>query len=74
MGHYLKSKQVGDKILMEGPIGRVTYKGNGTFSILRREDRQVKKVGLLAGGSGITPLFSVMDAIYRGKDQTITSC
>ncbi len=34
----------------------------------------MKKVGLLAGGSGITPLFSVMDAIYRGKDSTITNC
>ena len=29
------------------------------------------KIGLIAGGSGITPLLSVMDAIYRAKDTSI---
>lgn len=74
MGHYLKTKEVGDKIMMEGPVGRATYKGNGLFKIKTKGDKNVTKIGLLAGGSGITPLFSVMDAIHRGKDSTITQC
>ena len=72
LGHFLKDKQVGDKILMEGPIGRMTYKGNGNIVIKQRENRRVTKIGLLAGGSGLTPMYSVMNAIYLGKDSTVT--
>ena len=34
--------------------------------------RKVTKLGLIAGGSGITPLFECMDAIYRARDKNIT--
>lgn len=31
MGRHLEAKEVGDRVLMEGPVGRITYKGNATF-------------------------------------------
>ena len=31
MGQHLLTKEVGDKIKMKGPVGRMTYRGNATF-------------------------------------------
>lgn len=74
MGQYLLTKNVGDSIMMEGPVGRITYKGNATFHLkAKKKDFRVTKLGLIAGGSGITPLFNVMDAIYRARDTSITT-
>jgi len=73
MGAYLNAKQVGDTILMEGPVGRLTYRGNGNFQIGDKEPMRKTKLGLIAGGSGITPLFSVMDALHRAKDMSVTT-
>ena len=53
---------------MEAPIGRLTYVGNATFHILNKEPMRKTKIGLIAGGSGITPLLSLLDAIYRAND------
>lgn len=74
MGAYLNSKQVGDTVLMEGPIGRLTYEGNATFKITGKEPMRKTKIGLIAGGSGITPLLSLMSAIHKAKDSTIECC
>jgi len=63
---------------MEGPLGNVSYIGEGNFEIKRKGIAQgivrAKKLGLLAGGVGLTTVFSVLNAIYKGKDQTITQC
>ena len=73
MGQYLAAKQVGDKVLMEGPVGRITYKGNATFyHRIKKTEFKVTKLGLIAGGSGITPLFEVMDAIYRASEKCVS--
>ena len=58
---------------MKGPVGRLTYKGNCIvhFTTAGKEPIRVTKLGLLAGGSGITPLFSIMDAIYRARESCI---
>ena len=73
MGAYLMTKQVGDTVLMEGPVGMMTYLGNATFQKKGKEPMRKTKLGLIAGGSGITPLLSVMDGIYRAKDMSVTS-
>ena len=73
MGAYLTSKQVGDSILMSGPVGYMTYSGSGTFEITGKDPLKKSKLGLIAGGSGITPMLSVMDAVYRAQD-TSFSC
>ena len=71
-GQYLESRKVGDKLLMEGPMGRITYKGNGMFHPMNKDPIKRTKIGLLAGGSGITPMFSIMDAIYRAREQNMS--
>ena len=55
MSQHLISMKLGDTILMKGP------KGRGQFSIAHKRDNVVqykkKKIGMVAGGTGITPML-----------------
>ena len=74
MSRFLESKKVGDKLLMKGPVGYITYKGGNIMQILYPEGKdpmRITKLALLAGGSGITPHFNIMDAVYRARESGI---
>lgn len=67
MTQYLESLKIGDKIKIKGPNGKIFYKKNGHFEI-RHKKTEVKtyhfdKLGLIAGGSGIAPMYQLMQAI-----------
>jgi len=56
----LDSLRVGDTVLAKGPKGRFTYKQN-----------MADEIGLVAGGTGITPMFAVaMAALRDTSDKT----
>ena len=43
-----------------GPFGKLQYLNNGTFLISRngvRTDKNFKRIAMIAGGSGITPMY-----------------
>ena len=68
MTQHLESLKIGDKVKVKGPTGRIQYKGNGKFAI--RKDKksepvmyQFERIGLIAGGSGVTPMYQLMQAI-----------
>jgi len=68
MTQHLESLNVGDKVKVKGPTGRIQYKGNGKFAI--RKDKksepvmyEFERIGLIAGGSGVTPMYQLMQAI-----------
>lgn len=52
---------------MAGPIGKISYFGHGKLNVSGTE-RQLKNIGFLAGGSGITPIFNVIQSSLRHKD------
>jgi ferredoxin-NADP reductase len=56
MSKHLQGMIVGDKIKMEGPKGLLNYLGKGNF-ILKKKPLIKKKIGMIAGGSGITPCY-----------------
>ena len=58
---------IGDKIKMEGPKGLLFYEGHGNF-LMRRKPIVKRKIGLIAGGTGITPCFQIAQASTFGKD------
>jgi len=71
MGQHLKSMNVGESIEVRGPAGHVYYKGNGLFEITRKNGKQVvhvKHVGMIAGGSGITPMLQIIRAIDKNPN------
>ncbi|KAK9289572.1 hypothetical protein L1049_007728 [Liquidambar formosana] len=60
MSHHFREMRVGDHLAVKGPKGRFKY-----------QPGQVRVFGMLAGGSGITPMFQVARAILENpKDKT----
>ena len=60
---------VGGSILCEGPIGMINYKGFGNFTFKKKPIEHKKtKIGLISGGTGITPFFSIAQASLLGND------
>ncbi|KAI3917045.1 hypothetical protein MKX01_003494 [Papaver californicum] len=54
MSHHFREMRVGDYMAVKGPKGRFKY-----------QPGQVRAFGMLAGGSGITPMFQVARAILE---------
>ena len=71
MTQHLESLKVGDKLFMQGPLGKLQYKGWGYFDILRQDFKhQKKQIGYIAGGTGITPCYNVLQSALRHSDKT----
>jgi len=56
---YLEKRNVGDVILCEGPIGKLKYHGWGNFDKMKKSLPVKRNVGLIAAGSGITPMLAI---------------
>ena len=59
--------KIGDKIKMEGPKGLLNYHGSGNFT-LKKAPLKKKRVGMIAGGSGITPCYQILQASSLSLD------
>jgi len=66
MSQWFGKMQVGDEMEFQGPLGHITYLGKGKFQNGKKE-MPVKKIGMMAGGSGITPMLQVVDAVLNDK-------
>lgn len=53
---YVASLKIGDKIRVKGPKGAMVYTPN-----------MVRHFGMIAGGTGITPMLQIIKAIERGR-------
>lgn len=78
MSQHLDSLSIGDTIAFRGPSGKLQYLGNGKFSIkkLRKDPADnisVKKVNMIAGGTGITPMLQLIREILKKSDDK-TEC
>lgn len=63
----LGNLKVGETVDFKGPIGHVTYRGKGVMD-LHNVPHKVKNFVMLAGGTGITPMYAVMAAVLRDAD------
>ncbi|KAL1847738.1 hypothetical protein Plec18170_008399 [Paecilomyces lecythidis] len=62
-GQYLANLEVGDKVLFRGPKGAMKYHSG-----------LCKQIGMIAGGTGITPMYQLIRAICEDeKDLTQVS-
>lgn len=63
MSQHLHNMKIGDRLLMRGPKGNVDYKGKGKFEVKKKAYEivkyNVKNIGMIAGGTGITPMLQV---------------
>jgi NAD(P)H-flavin reductase len=67
MSQYLDTLELGDKITIEGPRGDLTYYGHGNFSICGKWVQKTE-IGMMAGGSGLTPMFQLIHQVWRYND------
>jgi cytochrome-b5 reductase len=73
MSQHLESLKVGDSLLMKGPKGHMEYHGKGEFTIVHKRvatRHRKKKLGMVCGGTGITPMLQVIRAILRDPEDT----
>ncbi|KAG6586788.1 NADH-cytochrome b5 reductase [Phytophthora cinnamomi] len=77
MSQHLESLAIGDSIEVSGPKGKLSYMGKGEIHIKHRvrdaapEVRKASKVGMIAGGTGITPMLQVVRrALQDPEDKT----
>lgn len=73
MSQHLDSLKIGDAVDMRGPKGHMTYRKNGSFTVhpmLKKNpdvERTAKHFGMIAGGTGITPMLQIMNAVLRDE-------
>jgi len=73
MSQFFGDMKVGESVDVAGPFGLIEYKGDGKFMISKKEV-SCKMLGLMAGGTGITPMLQLVKAIMRDpKDTTKVS-
>lgn len=59
MSKHLGEVNKGDNIMVKGPIKKLPYEAN-----------MKKKIGMIAGGSGITPMLQIIDAVVKDEKDT----
>lgn len=76
LSQYIDNMSPGDTIDFRGPSGKLEYLGYGVFSIrVRSKDPPIrvhaKKLAMIAGGTGITPMYQLIRHITQDpKDDT----
>ncbi|OTF80666.1 NADH-cytochrome b5 reductase 2-like protein, partial [Euroglyphus maynei] len=69
MSQFLNNMKIGDKINIAGPNGNLIYKELGKFSIKEGygspfTQRNYSKIGMIAGGTGITPMYQIIQHVF----------
>lgn len=64
-------------MLMRGPKGSLDYKGQGKFDIIKPrkplDSRKATSFGMIAGGTGLTPMLQVISAVLRDEHDSTTT-
>ncbi|KAL5007086.1 hypothetical protein ScPMuIL_015892 [Solemya velum] len=73
MSQYLDNMETGDFIDVRGPNGLLVYEAPGSFKV--RPDKKsepapvsAKKVAMIAGGTGITPMLQLVRQVFKDSD------
>lgn len=67
MSQHLDSLDIGSVVEVKGPLGHIEYLGKGNFTV-HGKPKYAKKLAMIAGGTGITPIYQVMQAILRDPE------
>jgi len=75
MTQRLNKLEINEYIESVGPLGRINYNEPSNLKITERgesKNLKVSKIGMLAGGTGITPMYQVMQFIHRNRESDKT--
>jgi len=71
---HLEKMEIGQSIDVRGPNGKLEYVEGGILKIAKShndtnpEKRYLRQLGLIAGGSGITPMLQIIRHAFRHND------
>jgi len=71
---HLEKMKIGESIDVRGPNGKLEYEEGGILKIAKNnndtnpEKRYLRQLGLIAGGSGITPMLQIIRHAMRHND------
>lgn len=73
MSQYLETLNIGDTIDFRGPSGLIVYEGNGQLAVKSQKmapsvRRVFHELGMIAGGTGITPMLQIIWAVLKNKE------
>lgn len=66
MSQYLDSLPIGSSIEIKGPVGHIEYTGRGNF-VVNGKQKFARRLAMIAGGTGITPMYQVIQAVLQDK-------
>lgn len=69
MSQHMEEMDNGDLLKVKGPLGHLEYKGRGKY-VLKKKEGYVTKFGMICGGTGLTPAYQVMMAVYKDTEDT----
>ncbi|KAF9365909.1 hypothetical protein BGX34_007593 [Mortierella sp. NVP85] len=72
VSQYLDNMSIGDSIALKGPIGSFTYNGQGQYAHSSGRKGKCRKIGMICGGTGITPMYQIMQSVLVDKAQDAT--
>ena len=70
MTQYMEKMAIGDSIDVKGPLGHFIYQGRGSYSH-HGHSGTVKQMSMIAGGTGITPMWQVIKVCHECLSGTI---
>ncbi len=72
VSQYLGQRKVGDLVEFSGPFGHIEYTKPGTFLVHKKPLPRKKHFGMIAGGTGITPMLQIITAVLENPRDTST--
>lgn len=72
MSQLLDSLEIGDTVDIKGPVGEIAYLEPGQF-LIKGKPRNASKLAMLAGGTGITPMYQILKTVLNDPDDD-TEC
>ncbi|CAJ0961402.1 unnamed protein product, partial [Mesorhabditis belari] len=78
MSRYLNEIPIGSLIQVRGPVGQNVYHGRGNWTVRKKTQKLsvqgIKEIGLVAGGSGITPMLQTIHHIINDLEDLTHVC
>lgn len=68
MSQYLSRMKVNEEIKIFGPLGLLEYGGSGSFTYLSKKIANMKHIVMIAGGTGMTPFFRLINSLLFPKN------
>ncbi|KAG6511813.1 nitrate reductase [NADH]-like [Zingiber officinale] len=68
MSQHLDSLPIGAVLDVKGPLGHIQYTGCGNFLIDGSKRPTVRRLAMIAGGTGITPMYQVIQTVLQDPE------